>query len=148
MKIITILVASVLLCGSLAAQCVVQNGVDQCVGPLAVMPPQGNTTNSGIAFTDLLLTPPAPATGVYWLSVVNKQLQESDNGGAYHTLVGPQGPVGATGATGATGSQGPPGNGFSIGTVVTGTLTCPKSKGTIAGGFTTANCTFTITGLR
>ena len=163
-----------------AAQCTPSNPGTSCMGPITISPPSGNTVQSSVIFVDIGLPAPPPAASSYILSIANGQLQESDNNGGYHSLVGaqgPAGPVGATGATGATGAigaQGPigqtglqgqqgiqgiqgvtgpagqngqNGQGFSVGTVITGTLVCPKSKGSVPAGFTTNNCTFTITGL-
>jgi hypothetical protein len=61
---------------------------------------------------------------------------------------GSTGPQGTAGPTGSTGPQGPPGSGVVVGTTLTGTLTCPKSRGTITTGFTTKLCTLTITGIK
>jgi len=38
-------------------------------------------------------------------------------------------------------------NQVQVGTVLTVTLTCPKGSGTVGGGFTSANCTMTVTGI-
>ena len=102
-----------------AAQCtahVPPPGTD-CAGPVSVQSPNPTEQSSWI-LVDISKPAPSPAAGQYIVSIVNGTIQESDNGGAYHTLVGPQGatgaqgPVGATGATGAqgqTGIQGPVG---------------------------------------
>lgn len=58
---------------------------------------------------------------------------------------GATGPQGTTGPQGPQGVQGPPG--IATGDTLTGTLTCPKSSGTITGGFSTKGCTFVVTGV-
>jgi hypothetical protein len=142
-----------------AAQCSPTGSGTSCMGPVTISPPSGNTTQSSIIFVDLGLPAQQPAASSYILSIVNGTIQESDNNGAYHTLVGPQGlqgEPGMQGIQGVQGVQGVPGpagpagqngQGFAIGTVITGTLVCPKSKGSVTAGFTTKGCTFTITGL-
>jgi len=83
-----------------------------CSGPVTVQPPPGNTTQSAVTLTDLGLTAPAPASGEYTLSIVSGIIQESDNGGSYHSLAGPMGPQGIRGPAGPQGGQGasgPPG---------------------------------------
>ena len=92
-----------------AAQCTSGQSGTNCPGPLTVSPQTGNTQQSAIILVDIGLTAPPPAAKQYILSIVNGSIQESDNTGTYHTLVGPQGPAGATGATGAAGAQGPQG---------------------------------------
>ena len=91
------------------AQCTSGQSGTNCPGPLTVSPQTGNTQQSAIILVDIGLTAPPPAAKQYILSIVNGSIQESDNTGTYHTLVGPQGPAGATGATGAAGAQGPQG---------------------------------------
>ena len=106
-------------------------------GPLLIMPPANPVNNSGFSFTDLGLPPIPPAPKQYLLSISNGVIMESDNNGAYHSLVGPagvQGPIGPTGpagpqgATGPTGPQGPagsvPSNVLTRGSTVT--VVCPK----------------------
>jgi hypothetical protein len=133
------------------AQCSPSGSGTNCMGPITITPPSGNTVQSSITFVDVGQPPPSPAPTSYILSIVSGQLQESDNNGPYHTLVGPQGQQGAQGIQGVPGPAGPAGQngqGFQVGTVITGTLQCPPNKvGTIAKGFTTKNCTFTITAL-
>jgi hypothetical protein len=203
-------------------QCTQANPGTVCVGPLTVDPGSGNTLQSSEILVDLGLPAPPPTATQYILSIVSGEVQESDNGGPYHTLVGPAGTPGATAtisigavstgapgsqatvtntgtqqaavfsfsipagqsgsngapasvtvgttSTGAPGSQasvsnsgtpqnaifnftvpagatGPPGTGFSVGTVITGVLSCPKGKGSVPVGFSTANCTFKITAI-
>ena len=94
------------------SQCVAGSPGTSCSGPLNVQPQSGNTTQSAITLVDLGLQVPAPTTGQYTLSIANGILQESDNGNAYHSLVGPpgiQGPQGQQGATGPQGAIGPQG---------------------------------------
>jgi Collagen triple helix repeat (20 copies) len=111
-----------LLPGISAAQCASGSPGTNCSGPLTVQPPAGNTKQSAITLIDLGLAVPPPASGQYTLSIASGILQESDNGGSYHSLVGPPGPqgvagapgaagpAGRTGATGLTGAQGPTGS--------------------------------------
>ena len=51
------------------------------------------------------------------------------------------------GQTGQQGPQGVPGNGFAVGTVLTVTQQCPRGVGTIQAGWTSQNCTVTITAI-
>jgi Collagen triple helix repeat (20 copies) len=96
----------ILLSGISAAQCVTGNPGTNCTGPLNVQPPTGNTKQSAITLIDLGLPAPGPLLGQYTVTISNGILQESDNGGSYHPLVGPPGPQGANGTTGATGAKG------------------------------------------
>lgn len=134
-------------------QCTSDASGTKCVGPLTVVPPAGNTNQNSVTLVDIGLAPPSPAAKQYTLSIQFGTLVESDNGGAYHTLVGPQGLTGPTGLTGAsgpagppgpagsqgaTGPQGPPGSGGMPKTFI---LTCAKGKGTVSTGFATGICT-------
>jgi hypothetical protein len=100
-----------------SAQCTNGGSGTTCMGPVTVSPPSGNKTQSAIVLTDLGsgTSAPSPASGNYILSIVSGIIQESDNSGAYHSLVGPAGlqgpagPTGAAGAKGATGAIGPQG---------------------------------------
>ena len=101
---------TILLWSAIAvAQCTQQGVGTNCVGPLNVQPSSGNTLQSSVILTDLALPAPAPTSKQYTLSIVSGIIQESDNGGTYHSLVGPTGPQGAPGAQGPTGPQGPSG---------------------------------------
>lgn len=91
------------------AQCTTGNPGTSCNGPLSVQPQQGNTSQSAITLVDLGLPAPGPTAGQYTVSIVGGILQESDNGNAYHSLVGPMGPQGAIGPAGPQGVKGPPG---------------------------------------
>jgi hypothetical protein len=86
-----------------AAQCTSGNPGTNCMAPLTVSPAAGNTVQSAIVLVDIGLPVPTPAVKSYILSIVSGVIQESDNGGAYHSLVGPPG------QNGATGPMGPPG---------------------------------------
>lgn len=100
-----------------SAQCTNGGSGTTCTGPVTVSPPSGNKTQSAIVLTDLGsgTSAPSPSSGNYVLSIVSGIIQESDNSGAYHSLVGPAGlqgpagPAGTAGAKGATGPQGPAG---------------------------------------
>ncbi|MGB9488910.1 MAG: collagen-like protein, partial [Terriglobales bacterium] len=104
-----------LLSVSASAQCTSGTPGTNCSGPLSVQPQAGNTAQSAITLVDLGLPAPASASGNYTLSIVGGVIVESDNGNAYHSLVGPPGapgmigPAGPQGASGPTGSQGPQG---------------------------------------
>jgi len=104
-----LIIALGVLTGISFAQCATGNPGTNCSGPLTVQPQSGNTGQSAITLIDLGLPVPAPAAGQYTLSIAGGIVQESDNGGAYHALVGPVGPKGATGPTGPQGSPGPAG---------------------------------------
>src|SRR5271165_830695 len=104
-----LIIALGVLTGISFAQCATGSPGTNCSGPLTVQPQSGNTGQSAITLIDLGLPVPAPAAGQYTLSIAGGIVQESDNGGAYHALVGPVGPKGATGPTGPQGSPGPAG---------------------------------------
>jgi collagen triple helix repeat protein len=127
-----------------AAQCTpaVPGPGTNCAGPVFVQPPPNNTTQTYAILVDMSLPAPAPAATKYILSIVNGTIQESDNGGTYHTLKGDKGDpglpglngrdgvngtngtTGATGATGLQGIQGIPGvDSFAIGSSMTVTVT-------------------------
>jgi hypothetical protein len=97
------------LSGVMAAQCTTGNPGTNCSGPLSVQPQNGNTRQSAITFFDLGLPVPAPQSGHYTLSIAGGILQESDNGGSYHSLTGAPGAQGVQGASGVTGPAGPQG---------------------------------------
>lgn len=99
----------VLLSGSSWAQCVSGSPGTNCSGPLNVQPPPGNVSQSAITLVDLGFPVPSPVAGQYMLSIASGILLESDNGGSYHSLVGPYGPQGPQGIQGAAGPTGPPG---------------------------------------
>jgi hypothetical protein len=99
----------ILISGISWAQCTTGNPGTNCSGPLTVQPQSGNAAQSAITLIDLGLPVPAPAAAQYTLSIANGILQESDNGNAYHSLVGPSGPQGPAGPTGPQGAPGPPG---------------------------------------
>ena len=101
--------ALTLLCGVSAAQCATGNPGTNCNGPLTVQPPPSNAVQSAVTLIDLGLGMPAPSAGQYTLSIANGIIQESDNGNAYHSLVGPMGPQGPQGSAGPIGPQGPQG---------------------------------------
>jgi hypothetical protein len=89
----------------------------QCSGtaPSTCLPPLGvgggtQTVQSSITLIDNGLPNPLPATGYYHLSIAGGEIQESNDGVAYHSLVGAKGATGATGATGSTGPAGPTGS--------------------------------------
>lgn len=89
------------------AQCAPGGSGTTCTGTLTVSPQSGNTTQSAIVLSDLGQALPSPASGNYILSISNGVLQESDNGGSYHSLAGapgPQGPQGQQGPAGAAGT--------------------------------------------
>lgn len=101
-----------MLSGTMWAQCATGNPGTTCSGPLTVQPQSGNANQSAITLTDLGLPVPTPGPGQYTVSIAGGILQESDNGNAYHPLVGatgPQGPQGSPGTPGPTGPQGPVG---------------------------------------
>ena len=140
------------------AQCVNSGGQTQCVGPVQFIqnPP---TMQSSIILIDMALPQPSPAPHQYMLSIMNGAIWESDNNGAWHSLVGPQGlqgPQGPIGPAGPQGSQGNPGpEGIQGPQGIQGNpgppgqlpasfkLLCAKGKGTIAQGFLTGVCTLT-----
>lgn len=76
-----------------------------CVGPVLITT-ASPTVQSSIILVDISKPVPTPAATQYILSIVNGTLQESDNGSAYHTLVGPKGDPGAVGASGQPGVAG------------------------------------------
>jgi hypothetical protein len=174
-----IAIAVLLLMSSViaAAQCSTGSPGTTCAGPLTIQPSASNTTQTAIILVDLGLPLVPPAGKQYILSIASGVLQESDNGGAYHSLVGPQGPPGSAGSAGSqgvTGQAGPPGvqgnpgiqgiqgpqgqagqpgqtgqpgQGLVVGSVLTLNLVCPKGKGTVTAGFTSKDCTATITAI-
>ena len=91
------------------AQCTAGSPGTTCNGPVVVQPQGGNTQQSAITLFDLGLSMPAPAPGQYILSIGSGMVLESDNGGAFHSLLGPMGPQGIAGATGPAGPAGPQG---------------------------------------
>ncbi|HVN20761.1 MAG TPA: hypothetical protein VMU05_18380 [Dongiaceae bacterium] len=91
------------------AQCLGNSSGTNCYGPLNVTNAGSDPTQSAIDLSDLGLPAPQPTAQHFILSLVNGQLQESDNGAPYHTLVGPVGPPGVPGPQGLTGPPGPPG---------------------------------------
>lgn len=138
------------------AQCI-DNGSQgtNCVGPLAVMPTSGDNVQSSIILVDIGLPNPSPAAKTYLLSIIDGSIQESDNNGQYHTLVGAtgqQGIQGIQGIQGNPGQQGPVGSsGVIVGTTLTFTLSCPKNKGrgSIPAGFgPITGCTMTVVGVQ
>lgn len=108
-KLVVFVLINSFLSGIASAQCIAGGSGTTCNGALSVQPPPGNTTQSAITLVDLALPVPAPAAGQYTLSIANGILMESDNGGVYHSLIGPVGPQGVQGPSGAPGPQGPPG---------------------------------------
>ena len=135
------------------AQCI-DNGSQgtNCVGPLAVMPTSGDNVQSSIILVDIGLPNPPPAAKTYLLSIIDGSIQESDNNGQYHTLVGATGQQGIQGIQGNPGLQGPVGPpGVIVGTTLTFTLSCPKNKGrgSIPAGFgPITGCTMTVVGVQ
>jgi hypothetical protein len=117
------LYAILLMLGTLAgAQCspLSPGPGTQCAGPVVVQPPANPVEQSSFILVDIGQPPPTPAAKQYILSVVTGTVQESDNGGAFHTLVGPQGNPGSNGRD-AT---------ISIGTVTSGTPPAVTNSGT------------------
>jgi hypothetical protein len=104
----TLLLAMISLSGACLAQCSNGGSGTTCTGPVTVSPPTGNTTQSAIILTDLGsgTNAPAPSVGNYVLSIVGGIIQESDNNGFYHSLIGSMGPIGLQGPSGPTGSSG------------------------------------------
>lgn len=92
----------VLLSVAAWSQCNQQNAMTVCQGPVVVVPPANNTLQSGIILVDISLPAPPPAASQYILSIVNGTIQESDNNGNYHTLMGPAGPQGQQGVQGTS----------------------------------------------
>lgn len=86
-------------------------GAQTCPGVVA-----DPTHQSAITLSNSDQPIPTPARNQYILSIANGTLQESDDGGAFHTLVGPkgdtgvQGPQGNQGPAGPLGPQGPKGD--------------------------------------
>ena len=124
--LIFILVSLASLVGLSVAQCTGSSQGTTCTGPLTVSPPSGNTTQSSIILVDIGQPVPQPAAGQYTLTIANGVLQESDNNGAYHTLVGPQGNPGINGTNGTNGQNAT----ISIGSVVTGSPVAVTNTGT------------------
>src|ERR1035437_3822270 len=116
MKNVLIVVLGLLLLGTyVAAQCTAASPGTVCAGPLTVQPPLTGATQSANILVDIGLVAPSPAVKAYILSIGDGTIQESDNGGAYHTLVGPAGATGPTGAQGSQGPQGIPGTSVVVG---------------------------------
>jgi hypothetical protein len=126
MKAGFILIILSLLSGISLAQCASGDPGTNCSGPLTVQPPPTNANQSAITLVDLGLPLPTPAIGQYALSIGGGMLLESDNGNAYHSLVGPIGPQGSQGGTG------PQGPDWSYGTYRTAgdTRACGRSRTT------------------
>ncbi len=134
MKFFVLIALSILAPGVSAAQCGAGTTGTNCIGPLTVQPPPGNKSQSSITLIDLGLPVPAPASGLYTLSIASGVLMETDNGNSYHSLVGSPGatgPAGANGAVGPSGAQGPTG--------ATGTMPAPADYGFSGWGSFTAN---------
>jgi hypothetical protein len=130
----------ILLMSTLAAAQCSTTAPSTCVSPLMIVNPNP-TTQSGITLVDNGLPAPPPVAKQYLLSIVNGTIQESDNGGAYHTLTGPQGLPGTAGVKGDKGDPGAagiPGNNgrdgvaatITMGTVVPGPVPAVTNSGT------------------
>ena len=107
-----------------------------CLGPLTTKPPLTGATQSAFILEDIGLAPPVPTAKAYILSIVDGTIQESDNAGVYHTLVGPigpQGPIGLTGQQGLIGPQGAAGIQGAIGSQGTIGLQGPQGVAGAAG---------------
>lgn len=151
------LIPILLLASFAGAQCTASNPGTTCQGPLTLTSPPGNTMQANIVLVDVGMPPATPAVKQYILSIQNGTLVESDNGGAYHSLVGPkgdkgdsiQGPAGQNGKDGNTGAMGPTGPpGVVIGQTLSGMLNCQGQKGkSIPSGFTTP-CTFKVSSIK
>ena len=103
-----------LLAGIAFAQCTVSttSNAINCTGssPLVVnVPVSVGGASPGSIGLNIGGTDPAPQLGVVWISVSSGVAMESDNGGSYHSLVGPQGPAGPQGIQGVQGPIGPAG---------------------------------------
>ncbi len=110
----SIILLFVALSGICSAQCANGGSGTSCNGPVTVSPPRGNTSQSAIILTDLGsgTSAPSPSSGNYILSIINGSIQESDNNGFYHSLIGPMGPAGLqgpAGPVGVAGAKGPQG---------------------------------------
>jgi hypothetical protein len=88
------------------AQCVAGSPGTNCSGPLNIQPQPGNTGQSALTLMDLGFPMPSPTAGEYTLSIASGVILESDNGNAYHSLVGASGPRGSSGAEGPSGPRG------------------------------------------
>jgi hypothetical protein len=94
------------------AQCGATGNGTQCQGPLVIVPPSNPSVQEFITLTDIGKPVPGPAATQYTLSISGGAIVESDDGGAYHTLVGATGPA-ATVQVGST-TTGQPGTAASV----------------------------------
>lgn len=114
--------AVILFLGSIAgAQCtsLVPGPGSGCVGPVLITT-ASPTVQSSIILVDISKPVPTPAATQYILSIVNGTIQESDNGGAYHMLVGPKGIDGTNGISPT----------IAVGTVTSGPTAAVTNSGT------------------
>lgn len=128
------LIPILLLASFAGAQCPANVGTPgtTCQGPLSVTAPSGNTVQANIVLVDVGMAPATPAVKQYILSIQNGTLVESDNGGAYHSLVGPKGDTGLAGLNGMAAT-------VSVGTVTTG---APGSQVKVTNSGSTSSAVF------